>query len=73
MYYHNWFIQRLEKRATPENLDDSSTRQVGESFLDYKYLRECEAKIGKARKVVKGTYDEQIYEKPQKVRLAMSL
>jgi hypothetical protein len=28
------------------------TRPVGESFFDYEYLREFEAKIGTARKVV---------------------
>ncbi len=31
---------------------DSPTRRVGESFFDYEYLREFEAKIGTARKVV---------------------
>ncbi len=31
---------------------ESATRRVGESFLDYEYLHEFEAKIGTARKVV---------------------
>ncbi len=35
-----------------ENLVDSPTRQVGESFFDYEYLREFEVKIVKARKVL---------------------
>jgi hypothetical protein len=30
----------------------STPRLVGESFFDYKYLREFEAKIGTARNVV---------------------
>jgi hypothetical protein len=34
------------------NLVDSLTRRVGESFFDYEYLREFEAKIGTARNVV---------------------
>ncbi len=37
-------------------LVDSLTRRVGESFLDYEYLREYEAQIGTARNVVWGTY-----------------
>ncbi len=32
-------------------LPDSPTRQVGESFFDYEYLRHFEAKIGTAQKV----------------------
>jgi hypothetical protein len=31
---------------------NSPTRRVGESFFDYEYLREFEAKSGTARKVV---------------------
>jgi hypothetical protein len=31
---------------------DSPTRRVGESFFDYEYFREFEAKIGTARKGV---------------------
>jgi hypothetical protein len=31
---------------------DSPNRRVGESFFDYEYLREFEAKIGTAQKVV---------------------
>ncbi len=34
------------------NLVDSPTLRVGESFFDYKYLHEFEAKIGMARNVV---------------------
>jgi hypothetical protein len=37
--------------------------RVGESFFDYEYLREFEAKIGTARNVVKGTHEEPISEK----------
>jgi hypothetical protein len=44
-------------------LVDSPTRRVGESFFDYEYLREFEAKIGTARNVVKRTYAELIYAK----------
>ncbi len=33
-------------------LVDSPTRRVGESFLDYEYLREYEAQIGTARNAV---------------------
>jgi hypothetical protein len=52
MYYHYWFIFKLEKKATLENLVDSPTVRVGESFFDYEYLREFEVKIGTVRKVV---------------------
>ncbi len=38
----------LKKIVSLGNLVDSPTRQVGESFFDYKYLREFEAKIGTA-------------------------
>jgi hypothetical protein len=34
------------------NLVDSPTHRYGESFFEYEYLREFEAKIGKARNVV---------------------
>ncbi len=37
--------------ATPR-LAESESRRVGESFFDYEYLREFEAKSGTARKVV---------------------
>jgi hypothetical protein len=37
---------------TPGNLVDSPTHRYGESFFEYKYLREFEAKIGTARNVV---------------------
>jgi hypothetical protein len=39
------------------------TLRLGESFFDYEYLRELEAKIGTARKVVKGIYEEPISAK----------
>jgi hypothetical protein len=37
---------------TPGNLVDSPTHQYGESFFEYEYLREFEAKIGAARNIV---------------------
>jgi hypothetical protein len=37
------------------NLVDSPTHRYGESFFEYEYLREFEAKIGTARNVVQGT------------------
>ncbi len=40
------------------NLVDSLTRRVGELFFNYEYLREFEAKIGTAGKVVYGTHVE---------------
>ncbi len=36
----------------PGNLVDSPTHWYGESFFEYEYLREFEAKIGTARNVV---------------------
>ena len=39
----------LKKIVSIGNLVDSPTRRVGESFFDYEYLREFEAKIGIAR------------------------
>ncbi len=33
-------------------VSDSPTNRVGESFFDYEYLREFEAKIGMVRNVV---------------------
>jgi hypothetical protein len=33
-------------------LTETESRRVGESFFDYEYLREFEAEIGTARKVV---------------------
>jgi hypothetical protein len=53
----------LKKIVSIGNLVDSPTRRVGESFFDYEYLREFEAKIGTARNVVQGTYAEPIYAK----------
>ncbi len=37
---------------TPGNLVDSPAQRHGESFFEYEYLREFEAKIGTARNVV---------------------
>ncbi len=45
---------------------NSPTHRVGESFFDYEYLREFEAKIETARKVVLGIYEEPISAKTQK-------
>ena len=43
--------RRVGESSTPR-LADSPTQRVGESFFDYEYLREFEAKSGTARKVV---------------------
>ena len=48
---------------TPGNLVDSPTHRCGESFFDYEYLREFEAKIGTARIVVSGTHGKPVYAK----------
>jgi hypothetical protein len=48
---------------TLDNFVDSTTQRVGESFVEFKYLREFEAKIGTAKKVMYGTYAEPIYAK----------
>jgi hypothetical protein len=53
----------LKKIVSVGNLADFPTQRVGESFLDYKYLREFEAKIGTAQNVVGWTYAETIYAK----------
>ncbi len=45
-------LNGLKKTVSLGSLEDSPTRQVGESFFDYEYLREFEAKIGTDRKVV---------------------
>jgi hypothetical protein len=37
---------------TPGNLVGSPTHRQGESFFEYEYLREFEAKIGTARNLV---------------------
>jgi hypothetical protein len=37
---------------TPGNLVDSPTHRDGESFFEYEYLREFEAKVGTPRNVV---------------------
>jgi hypothetical protein len=42
----------FEKIVSTGNLVDSPTGRVGESFFDYEYLCEFEAKIGLARNVV---------------------
>jgi hypothetical protein len=49
--------QRYGESATPR-IGDS-----GELFFEYEYLREFEAKIGTARKVVSGTHEEPISAK----------
>ncbi len=45
------------------NLVDSTTRRVEESFFFYEYLHEFEAKIGKARKVAQGIYEDPVSAK----------
>ncbi len=40
------------RRLPDSPVSDSPTRWVGVSFFDHEYLREFEAKIGTARKVV---------------------
>jgi hypothetical protein len=45
-------IKGMKKIVSIGILVDSPTRRVGESFFDYEYLREYEAKIGTARNVV---------------------
>ncbi len=45
MYYHHWFILRFEKIVAIDNLVDSPTRRVGESFFDYEYLRDSKPKL----------------------------
>ncbi len=52
MYYHHRFFKGLKKIVSIGILTDSPTRRVGESFFDYEYLREFEAKIGSAQNVV---------------------
>jgi hypothetical protein len=42
----------LKKLVSMDILVNSPTRQVGEPFFDYEYLREFEAKIGMARNVL---------------------
>jgi hypothetical protein len=65
---------RLAEFSFKHYKNDSLTRRVGESFSDYEYLCEFEVKIGTARKVVYGIYEEPISAKPQKICLiAMSL
>ncbi len=44
-------------------LAESESCRVGESFFDYEYLREFEAKSRTAWKVVKGIYEEPIFAK----------
>jgi hypothetical protein len=57
----------LKKRLILGNLVDSPTQRVGESFFDYEYLHEFEAKVGTAQMVVKGIYAEPIYAKTRKI------
>jgi len=44
------FLLNIQKPS--RGVKDSPTHRVGESFFDYEYLREFEAKSGTARKVV---------------------
>ncbi len=56
----------IEKRlpdSPSRGVTNSPTRRVCESFFDYEYLREFEAKIGRARKVLWGIYEEPISAK----------
>jgi hypothetical protein len=50
MDYHHLF-KGLKKIVPIGNLVDFPTRRVRESFFDYQYLREFEAKIGAAQNV----------------------
>ncbi len=50
-YRYNCF-QTFESINGFSTFGESPTRRVGESFFYYEYLREFEAKIGTARKVV---------------------
>ena len=52
MYYHNRIIQRFEKNGYSRQSFDSPTHRYGESFFEYEYLREFEAKIRTAQNVV---------------------
>ncbi len=45
-------LKGLKKIVSIGNLVNSPTRRVGESFFDYEYLREFEAKIETAQNVV---------------------
>ncbi len=64
----------LKKILSIGILVDSPTRQVGESFFDYEYLREYEDQIGTAPNGVRNLCRTKILQKPQKIRLvAMSL
>jgi hypothetical protein len=49
-------LAESESRRLPDSpsqrVADSPTQRIGESFFDYEYFREFEAKIGTARKVV---------------------
>ncbi len=42
----------LKKKNTPGNLVDSPSHRSAESIFEYKYLREFEARMGTAWKVV---------------------
>ncbi len=57
-----WLSVSLTRRVA-----DSPYRWDGESFFEYEYLREFEAKIGTARNLVYGTYDEPIYAKTSEI------
>jgi len=49
---HSESPTRLAEFSFKHSKADSPTHRVGESFFDYEYLREFEAKIGTVRKVV---------------------
>ncbi len=60
-------LTESESQRIPDSpsrrVTDSPTRWVGESFFDYEYLRELEAKSGTARKVVWGIHEDPISAK----------
>jgi hypothetical protein len=51
-HYHHLLFKGLKKFGSTDNLVDSPTRRVGESFFEYEYLHEFQAKTGTARNVV---------------------
>jgi hypothetical protein len=53
----------LKKIVSLDILVNSPTLRVRESFFDYVYLREFEAKIGTAQNLVQWTFAEQVYAK----------
>jgi hypothetical protein len=60
-------ISRLFRFNTGTELQNhSDSRRVGESFFDSEYLREFEAEIGTARKIV-GLMRNRFLQKTQKI------